>query len=233
MPSGFLTTRFPAAPLLAGALAAGALLVASLLAISPARAAADTNADDGPVVLVVGDSLSAAYGIAERDGWVALAGQALAEDYPGIAFVNASISGDTTVGGLRRLPDALERFEPDVVVIELGGNDGLRAYPTDAMQENLTRMATLAEDSGAQALILGMLIPSNYGRAYLERFSAAFGAAAEASDAGLVPFFLESIATDRNFFQRDGIHPTEAAQPLMMEHVLPALRETLDEAAAS
>jgi len=203
------------------------LLAGSLLASSLARA------DDGPVVMVVGDSLSAAYGIAERDGWVALAERALQEEYPGIAFVNASISGDTTVGGLRRLPDALERFEPDVVVIELGGNDGLRAYPVDAMRQNLIDMATLAEDSGAQALILGMLIPSNYGQAYLERFAAAFGSAAEVSDAGLVPFFLEPIATDRNWFQSDGIHPTEAAQPLMLEHVLPALRETLDEAAAS
>jgi len=199
-----------------------AIALAGALWIAPiGRAAAD------PVVLVVGDSLSAAYGLAERDGWVALAEQALSEDYPGISFVNASISGDTTVGGLRRLPAALERFEPDVVVIELGGNDGLRAYPVDAMTDNLTRMATLAEDSGAEALILGMMIPTNYGQAYLERFTAAFGLAAEASEADLVPFFLEPIATDRNYFQSDGIHPTREAQPLMLEHVLPALRATL------
>jgi len=210
--SGFLTA----------AAIAGALWLAPVT-----RAAAE------PVVLIVGDSLSAAYGLAERDGWVALAEQALAEDYPGIRIVNASISGDTTVGGLRRLPAAIERFEPDVVVIELGGNDGLRAYPVDAMTENLTRMATLSENSGAEALILGMMIPTNYGQAYLQRFIAAFGIAAEASDADLVPFFLEPIATDRAWFQSDGIHPTKEAQPLMMEHVLPALRATLDAATAS
>lgn len=212
----------------------GAATGLAIAVCAPGTAAfADDQATAGPTVLVVGDSLSAAYGLAESDGWVALAGRALAEDYPGIRLVNASISGDTTVGGLRRLPDALERFDPDVVVIELGGNDGLRAYSTDAMTDNLTQMATLAEDRGAEALILGMMIPSNYGQAYLDRFVASFRDASEASDADLVPFFLEPIALERSYFQADGIHPTREAQPLMMEHVLPALRATLDAALES
>jgi len=208
----------------------GAATVLVIAFWTPGSVARADDESAGPVVLVVGDSISAAYGLPESEGWVALAERALADDYPGIRVVNASISGDTTVGGLRRLPDALERFDPDVVVIELGGNDGLRAYSTDAMTDNLTHMATLAEDSGAQALILGMMIPSNYGQAYLERFAAAFTVASAASDADLVPFFLEPIALDRRYFQSDGIHPTSEAQPLLLAHVMQSLRATLDEA---
>lgn len=187
---------------------------------------------DGPVVMVVGDSLSAAYGLSERDGWVNLAEEALSERWPGVQMVNASISGDTTAGGMRRLPAALERFEPDLVIIELGGNDGLRAYPTDAMRDNLIGMAEAAQDSGATALIFGMMIPSNYGPAYTESFSAAFGEAANATGALLLPFFLEPIAMDRSYFQRDGIHPTAEAQPLLLEHVLPLIEQALEQAKA-
>ena len=183
-------------------------------------------------VLVVGDSISAAYGIDQDDGWVALAEEELREDFPDVEFVNASISGDTTGGGLSRLPDALERFDPDVVVIELGGNDGLRAYPIARMRDNLEAMAEAAEAAGAETLILGMMIPSNYGPAYTEQFGRAFVEAAEATDSALVPFFLEPIAADRDAFQRDGIHPTAEAQPLLAEHALPALRELLEDVAA-
>ena len=179
-------------------------------------------------VLVVGDSLSAAYGIDTEDGWVALAEEALREDFPELEMVNASISGDTTDGGLRRLPDALERFEPDVVVIELGGNDGLRAYPVERMRANLVDMAEAAQEAGAETLILGMMIPANYGPVYTEAFGAAFAEAAEATGSDLVPFFLEPIADDRSAFQRDGIHPTAEAQPLLVEHTLPALRDVLE-----
>lgn len=184
-------------------------------------------------VLVVGDSLSAAYGLASEDGWVALAEDRLRPDHPDLEMINASISGDTTGGGVRRLPDALERFQPDVVIIELGGNDGLRGYPPASMEKNLIGMAAMSRDAGAEVLILGMMIPSNYGKAFTDRFFAAFGSAAEATDSALVPFFLEPIAEDRTLFQRDGIHPTAEAQSLLVDHVLPALEALLEQADAS
>jgi len=201
--------------------AAPALALLSVLAL-PAPAVAVTG-------LVVGDSISAAYGLAEKDGWVRLAETRLREDYPDVELVNASISGDTTGGGLQRLPAALERFEPDLVIIELGGNDGLRGYPPKAMQKNIEAMAELASASGAEVLILGMKIPSNYGAAYTRLFGEAFAAAAETTDATLVPFLLEPIAGDRANFQSDGIHPTAEAQPLLVEHVLPTLRDMIAE----
>lgn len=183
--------------------------------------------------MVLGDSISAAYGIAEEDGWVALAEGRLQEIDPDIELVNASISGDTTDGGLRRLPDALERFKPDFVIIELGGNDGLRGYPPAAMRENLEAMAELAADAGAEVLFLGMMIPSNYGAAYTKQFSEAFALAAEATDSELLPFLLEPIATDRGNFQRDGIHPTAEAQPLLVDHVMPMLETMVERLAES
>ena len=217
-----LSTTCPAGAFRRAAFRRAALAGALASALAPTLAPAAT-------VLVVGDSISAAYGIDQDDGWVALAEEALREDYPEIEFVNASISGDTTGGGLRRLPDALERFDPDVVVIELGGNDGLRAYPVERMRDNLEAMVEAAEASGAETLILGMMIPSNYGPAYTEAFGRAFAEAAEATGSDLVPFFLEPIAEDRSAFQRDGIHPTAEAQPLLMEHALPALRGVLED----
>ena len=178
--------------------------------------------------MVVGDSISAAYGLREEQGWVALAEQQLNEDGFEVDFVNASISGDTTIGGLRRLPAALERFEPDLLIIELGGNDGLRGYPPNAMQKNLEDMAALAQDQGIRVLILGMMIPSNYGQAYLEKFAQAFVDAAESTDSDFVPFLLEPIAQDRKYFQSDGIHPTVEAQQLLVDHVMPNLLEILE-----
>ena len=178
--------------------------------------------------MVVGDSISAAYGLREEQGWVALAEQQLNEEGFEVDFVNASISGDTTIGGLRRLPAALERFEPDLLIIELGGNDGLRGYPPNAMQKNLEDMAALAQEQGIRVLILGMMIPSNYGQAYLEKFAQAFVDAAESTDSDFVPFLLEPIAQDRNYFQSDGIHPTVEAQQLLVDHVMPNLVEILE-----
>lgn len=183
-------------------------------------------------VLVIGDSISAAYGLDEKDGWVQLAQEQLKPTYPDIEFINASISGDTTEGALRRLPGALKRFEPDVVIIELGGNDGLRGYPLKKIQENLQILANLATEANATALILGMRIPSNYGPAYTEKFAQTFVDAAAASGAELLPFFLEPIATDIAYFQKDGIHPTASAQPLMLKPVLEILAPMLDSIAA-
>ncbi len=178
--------------------------------------------------MVIGDSISAAYGLREEEGWVALAEKQLRERGFEVDMVNASISGDTTVGGLRRLPDALERFDPDLLIIELGGNDGLRGYNPTAMQKNIEDMARLALERDARVLILGMLIPSNYGQAYLKRFSQAFVDAAANTESDFVPFLLEPIAQDRSYFQADGIHPTAEAQPLLVDHVMPALLEILE-----
>ncbi len=193
------------------------LLLGAFLAAFSVRA-------DTYTVLVMGDSIGAAYGLPEEDGWVHLAEQTLVEEGLDVQIVNASISGDTTAGGLRRLPDAMERFEPDLLVIELGGNDGLRGYQPATMQANLEGMAKIAQDGGADVLIAGMMIPSNYGPAYRKMFSEAFGKAAENSDSTLLPFLLEPIATERDYFQADGIHPSADAQPLIMEHVLPLIR---------
>ncbi|MFK7995931.1 MAG: arylesterase [Granulosicoccus sp.] len=189
---------------------------------------ASTARADTFTALVVGDSISAAYGLRESEGWVAVAQQQLRDKGHDVTFINASISGDTTGGGLRRLPAALERFDPDLLIIELGGNDGLRGYPTNAMQQNIEDMANLAIDSDARVLILGMLIPSNYGQAYLKMFSQAFANAAANTESAFVPFFLEPIAQDRNYFQADGIHPTAEAQPLLAEHVMPAIVDIIE-----
>ncbi len=199
------------------------ILIMALVLSFPARA-------EGYKVLVMGDSISAAYGISESDGWVALAENQLKKEGFDVDFTNASISGDTTGGGLRRLQGALDRFDPDLLIIELGGNDGLRGYPTNALQKNLEDMATMAHNHGAQVLIQGMMIPSNYGAAYLRLFAKAFSAAAENSGSLFLPFLLEPIAEDRGYFQPDGIHPTAAAQPLLMLHTLPLIKTAIAEA---
>jgi acyl-CoA thioesterase-1 len=184
-------------------------------------------------VLVMGDSISAAYGLSEEDGWVSLTEKQLRKEGFDVTFVNASISGDTTGGGLRRLPDALDRFNPDLVVIELGGNDGLRGYPTNAMQKNLESMATIATEHGADVLIQGMLIPSNYGAAYLRLFAKAFETAAANTNSLFLPFLLQPIMQDRDYFQSDGIHPTAEAQPLLMLHTLPLIKSAIEKATAN
>ena len=147
-----------------------------------------------------------------------------------IHLVNASISGDTSEGGLHRLPAALDRFKPDLLIIELGGNDGLRGYSLKQLRSNLESMARLAQETAAEVLILGMQIPSNYGPTYTTRFAATFDKAAKATDSALVPFLLEPIVHDRDYFQADGIHPTAAAQPLIMQHVIESIRQIANSA---
>lgn len=178
-------------------------------------------------VLVMGDSLSAGYGIDERDGWVALLRERLATRADPVPVTNASISGDTTSGGLSRLPDALERHRPDIVVIELGGNDGLRGQSLKNIRKNLSSMVQQVKASGAAALLLGMRIPSNYGARYTERFFETFGEVAQSEGAALVPFFLEGVATDSSLMQSDGIHPNADAQPILLDLVWPALEPLL------
>jgi acyl-CoA thioesterase-1 len=198
-------------------------LAALLVLISLAKAAEPT----GPVVLIVGDSISAAYGLAPGTGWVDLLSSRLAaERYP-LRVVNASITGDTTAGGRARLPVLLSRYKPAVVVLELGGNDGLRGGDLDATRDNLAAMVEQAQRAGAKPLIVGMKVPPNYGGAYVRKFDALYEDVAKAHKAPLVPFFFEGFGEKRELFQPDGIHPTAAAQPLLLDNVWPQLRPLL------
>lgn len=176
-------------------------------------------------VLVLGDSISAGYGVPAGSGWVSLLQKALQSQ--GTAVVNASISGETTEGGKARLPALLSGHQPTVVVLELGGNDGLRGFPLAVTRANLERMITDATAAGAQVLLLGMRIPPNYGPRYTEGFHSLYAELAKAHDTALVPFLLEGIAGIPGNMQEDGIHPVAAVQPAILERVLPALRPLL------
>lgn len=178
---------------------------------------------------MLGDSISAAYGMSLEQGWVALLARQLAEQFPAIEVVNASISGDTSGGGLRRLPALLDEHAPRLVVLELGGNDGLRGYPTRTLRDNLVTMASLALERGARVLILPMEIPPNYGPRYTSAFRDSFREAAQTTGATLGPFLLENIATRPALMQEDGIHPTVAAQALIVDNLLPSFRALLDD----
>jgi len=181
-------------------------------------------------ILVVGDSLSAEYGLARGSGWVALLEKRLARDQLGWKVVNASISGDTTSGGRSRLAALLRQHKPHVVVIELGGNDALRGLPLTLTRDNLTAMARAAKAAGAKVLIAGMAVPPNYGRQYGEDFTALFGTVAKAEGAALVPFLLAGVADGPDadaMFQPDRIHPKAEAHPRMLDNVWPALRKLL------
>jgi acyl-CoA thioesterase-1 len=182
------------------------------------------RAAEAPVILVLGDSLSAGYGIAAEQGWVSLLGQRLKAQGFAHRIVNASISGDTTAGGLTRLPAALDKHKPGIVLLELGANDGLRALPVAQMKNNLTRLIALCRQAGAKPVLFEMRIPSNYGPAYTTSFSAAFADVASREKVALVPFFLMPIATDPGHFLDDGIHPNAAAQPALLDAVWPTLK---------
>lgn len=181
-------------------------------------------------ILVVGDSLSAEYGLARGTGWVALLQQQLDKDKPGAQVINASISGDTTSGGRSRLPALLKRHEPSHVVIELGGNDALRGLPMAMTQGNLLDMTQKAQAAGAKVLLLGMQMPPNYGAVMARQFEAAFAEVAKTQKAALVPFFLKGVGDDPDplkWFQPDRIHPNAAAQPRMLANVWPVLSPML------
>jgi acyl-CoA thioesterase-1 len=181
-------------------------------------------------ILVVGDSLSAEYGLARGTGWVALLEQRLAREKADATVVNASISGDTTSGGVSRLPALLRQHKPDLVVIELGGNDALRGLPLDQTRANLTELARLSSSAGAKVVIVGMQLPPNYGRAYGDRFASLFGEVARSEKAALVPFLLKGVADGPRaeaMFQADRIHPLASAQPAMLDNVWPVLQPLL------
>ena len=170
-------------------------------------------------VLVMGDSLSAGYGLAASQGWVSLTADRIAKTKPGWRVVNASISGETTAGGAARIDGELKRNKPAVVVIELGANDGLRGLPLAQSRANLDRMITASKKSGAKVLLIGMRMPPNLGREYTQGFSENYNALAKQHGVALLPFLLEPIALDRNAFQDDNLHPVASSQPKLRDHV--------------
>ena len=181
-------------------------------------------------ILVVGDSLSAEYGLKRGSGWVALLEARLAAEKIPARLVNASISGDTTSGGRSRLPALLTQHKPDVVVIELGGNDALRGLPLTGTEDNLSTMVRAAQKAGARVLLLGMQVPPNYGTDYRNRFAGMFEKVAKSTRSALVPFLLKGVADvddAARWFQNDRIHPRAEAQPLMLANVWPELRKIL------
>jgi len=180
-------------------------------------------------VLVLGDSISAAYGMSLEQGWVALLAQELAKAKPPLEVVNASISGETTGGGLRRLPQLLRQHEPELVIIELGGNDGLRGFPLTALRDNLGRLVSLSQAAGARVVLVPMEIPPNYGPQYTAGFRETFVDIARTSGSTLAPFLLEGVATDPDLMQADGIHPDVAAQPILLQNILPTVHAVLAE----
>lgn len=198
---------------------AGVLL--GMLLVLPGAASA------GPPVLVFGDSLSAAYGVPPGKGWVDLLTRRLAGKPSPLPVVNASVSGETTQGGVTRIADALARHRPGVVILELGGNDALRGLPLERTRENLARMIEQSRAAGARVLLLGMQIPPNYGPTYTESFRALYHDLHQSTGVAFVPFFLEGVALDPALMQEDGIHPTTSAQPRLLENVWPSLEPLL------
>jgi len=201
--------------------AGGALLLAlslfSLLSLTPSTAYADT-------ILVMGDSLSAGYGIDPQAGWVNLLKQRLDDEHD---VINASITGETTSGGSARLPDILRQYHPDIVLLELGGNDGLRGLSPQQMQVNLSKMIERSQKAGAEVVLLGIEVPPNYGPAYSDAFRGVFTQLAKEYQVPLLPFLLEGVDLD-NMLQSDGIHPTAEAQPIILDNVWPKLKPLLE-----
>jgi acyl-CoA thioesterase-1 len=205
-----------------------ALLAAA--GVGSVQAAVPAAARPMPVILVVGDSLSAEYGLARGTGWVALLDRQLADERISARVINASVSGDTTSGGRTRLPALLSQHKPTHVILELGGNDALRGLPLSMSRDNLLAMTRAAKAAGARVLLVGMQVPPNYGRDYAEQFSALFATVARAEGAALVPFLLAGVA-DRpdamDWFQADRIHPAAHAHPRILANVWPALKPLL------
>jgi acyl-CoA thioesterase I len=206
------------------------LMALAAAGVRPSRAAAPAATRKPPLVLVVGDSLSAEYGLARGSGWVALLEKRLAQQKLAATVVNASISGDTTSGGRTRLAALLAQHRPTHVVLELGGNDALRGLPLSMTQDNLREMVRAAKTAGARVLVVGMQVPPNYGRQYAQDFAALFARVAQAEGASLVPFLLAGVADGPqadSLFQPDRIHPNAAAHPRILDNVWPVLAPLL------
>jgi acyl-CoA thioesterase-1 len=193
------------------------ILLILWLSLTPLSARAMNN------ILIFGDSLSAGYGIQQNQSWPALLNDRLTATHRPYTVINASISGETTAGGLSRLPAELRRSHPTVLVIALGANDGLRGLPANEIRDNLRKMIQLAKAAGIRILLIGMKLPTNYGPDYTARFEQVFRDLAKSERVGLLPFLLAPVALDRLAFQSDGLHPTAAAQTKLLEHIWPAL----------
>ena len=209
-------------------------IIASGLLLTLAQVGGATTAPLKPrtaaTLLVLGDSLSAEYGLPRGAGWVALLQARLAAQKPNVSLINASISGDTTSGGASRLPALLEKHRPTHVIIELGGNDALRGMSLQGTQSNLSQMTEAAKASGAKVLLVGMQVPPNYGQDYANRFAALYGTTAKTHKTALVPFLLKGVADAphaQELFQADRIHPAVQAQPIMLDNVWPELKKLL------
>ncbi len=196
-----------------------------LCLFGPTAASAQSDARH---VLIIGDSLSAAYGIPVADGWAAKLQHKLDGTRHELEVINASVSGDTSANGLTKLPALLEEYDPAYVILELGGNDGLRGLSVKKLKQNLKEMTQLAQQKDATVIILGMMIPSNYGAAYTRLFTRTFVDVAEETDALIVPFFLKGLETGLEWFQSDGIHPNAKAQEIMFENVWEVFEPSLE-----
>jgi acyl-CoA thioesterase-1 len=203
------------------------LLIVGLFAIFLVAATVGATANDNQSILIIGDSLSAGYGIEEEQSWVVLLRNRLNDEGYGYQVVNASISGDTTGGGLRRLPRALDRHEPRIVLIELGGNDGLRGTPIHVIRDNLGSMIELAQEAGARVILAGMEMPPNYGTTYTGAFSRMYPELAQDYDTAFIGFFMKNVALNPNLMQPDGIHPNAHGQPVLLDNVWPDLERLL------
>lgn len=204
------------------------ILCSLLLLVAPAHAQ-----DDAPVLLVFGDSLSAGYRMNEEEGWVALLAARLAGEGASVRVVNASVSGETTDGGLARLPAALDTHKPAIVILELGGNDGLRGLPVANIKQNLLQMVALSQAAGARVILAGIQIPPNYGPRYTGPFTSQYQEIAEEMDLPLIPFLIDGIPQQPELMQDDGIHPSAEAQGLVLENVWPVLMPILKEVGAT
>ena len=189
--------------------------------------AAGAQASGQPTVLIFGDSLSAGYGIDVDQSWASLLQARLEEQGYEHRVVNASISGETTEGGATRIDGALEKFTPDLVILELGGNDGLRGFPPQRMRDNLEQIVTRAKASGAGVVLLGIRIPTNYGQRYSQAFEAVFRDVAAEFDVQWIEFFMEGVALNDDLLQADRIHPTAEAQPILLDNAWPIISATL------
>jgi acyl-CoA thioesterase-1 len=180
-----------------------------------------------PVVLIYGDSLSAAYGLPQSQGWAALLEKKLAQEKLPHRIVNASISGETTAGGLTRLDAVLEKSQPNIVILELGANDGLRGLPIQATRSNLNAMLQKIKKTGAKVLLLGMQMPPNYGARYTAEFRESYRQLAQSHHTALVPFMLENVAAKPELIQQDGLHPNALGQPIILDNIWPYLKPLL------
>ena len=187
-----------------------------------------SEADDPPVILILGDSLSAGFGMNADDSWVHLLEIRLQERGHSYRILNSSISGDTTQGGLARLPRLLDRYQPEIVIIELGGNDGLRGIDPDVTRKNMTLMIQQSQQNDASVLLAGIKLPPNYGVAYLEQFESMYADLAAKFDTLLVPFFMDGVVFEPGMLQVDGIHPNEKGQPVLLENVWEVLAPELE-----